>query len=104
MAVGNRSRYNGHPPFMATDRNGVAKTTLLTRVPLNLTAGNHFEHTVAVNQSMEYLASRYYGDSELWWRIADANALVFPLDIANGERLAVPSAATVGSIMRIRGV
>ncbi len=104
MALNNRSRYNGHPAFTATDRNGVARTTLPMRVPLDLTTGDHFQHTVAVNQSMEFLANRYYGDSELWWRIADANPLVFPLDVSSGERLSVPSAATIGSIIRTRGV
>jgi hypothetical protein len=53
-------------------------------------------------ESLEYLAWRFYGRSTAWWQIADANALVFPLDYRAGTSVALPQPSGVGRVLRTR--
>lgn len=104
MPFSQRSRYLRHQPYTATDAKGAEHTTIPMRQAVDLTRGDHFEHLLAVTESMESIASRYYSDSQLWWRVADANPLRFPLDTQPGDLVAVPSAIEVGRVVRTRRV
>jgi nucleoid-associated protein YgaU len=53
-------------------------------------------------ETIEYLAWRYYGDSKLWWRIAEANDLQFALDIVPGTTLNIPGIRDLGTVVRTR--
>jgi hypothetical protein len=53
-------------------------------------------------ETLESIAARYFGRSEEWWRIADANPLKFPLDWRAGDVLVVTSAEEPGLIVRDR--
>lgn len=59
-------------------------------------------HLASGTESMEYLAWRFYRRSHIWWRIADANPLAFPLDLQPGNRVTIPSAETAGEVIRRR--
>jgi hypothetical protein len=97
------SRYAGLPVFDALDTKGVSHPTVAIRPPVQLAAGTAvYEHLVTGVETIEYLAWRYYGDSRMWWKIADANDLMFPLDVATGTTLNIPGARDVGTIVRTR--
>jgi hypothetical protein len=61
-----------------------------------------YQHRLTGVETIEYVAWRYYGRSESWWVVADANDLVFPLDLAPGATLRVPPASGVGRVLRTR--
>jgi nucleoid-associated protein YgaU len=48
------------------------------------------DHVVTVGETLDQLAARYYGREDLWWRIADANAVAFPTDLTPGATLTIP--------------
>jgi nucleoid-associated protein YgaU len=48
-------------------------------------------HQVKQGEEIDLLAQRFYGDEGLWWRILDANPLIYPLDIQPGDVLRVPT-------------
>ena len=58
------------------------------RLPITVAGGA--EHVVVGEETLDLLAVRYYGHEELWWWIADANALPFLFDLAPGDRLTIP--------------
>ena len=47
-------------------------------------------HTIRGRETLDALAHRYYGREDLWWRIADANPDVFPLDLRPGDVITIP--------------
>lgn len=49
------------------------------------------EHAVVGGDRLDSLAARYFGDPELWWRIADANVAAHPDELT----------ATIGRWLRI---
>jgi nucleoid-associated protein YgaU len=61
-----------------------------------------YSHLVTGVETIEYLAWRYYGDSKLWWRIAEANGLQFPLDLTAGTSLNIPAINDIGTVVRNR--
>lgn len=50
------------------------------------------EHIVASGERPELLAAQSLGDAELYWRIADANAVTDPFELTDelGRRVAIP--------------
>jgi nucleoid-associated protein YgaU len=55
------------------------------------------EHTWALGDRMDKLASKFYGDDELWWVIALANNIANPLAVAAGMVIRIP--ADVGPVL-----
>ena len=51
---------------------------------------DHF-HAVTDGDRLDLIAHRYLGDARLWWIIADYNDIFFPLDLAPGAVLRIPS-------------
>jgi hypothetical protein len=49
------------------------------------------EHEVVEGDRLDLIAGRYFGDAELWWRIADANPSAHPDELTAqvGRRLRV---------------
>jgi nucleoid-associated protein YgaU len=47
-------------------------------------------HTIKDGDDLTLLAYQFYGDSKLWWIIADANNLHNPLDLTEGLYLVIP--------------
>lgn len=103
MPIGTRSRYQGVPIIEAKDSKGVSHPTIGMRLlgpqdPLAI----HFRHTVAGIQPLEYLAFKYFGASEIWWRVADANGAQFPLEWNTGDVVNIPATEEVGRVIRTR--
>jgi LysM repeat protein len=61
--------------------------------PQNPTSGTpkpNRTHQVQVGDTLDRIASRYYGDSTRWRDIATVNAIADPLDLRPGSYLAIP--------------
>jgi hypothetical protein len=101
MAVPITSRYWGGPVYTATDAAGTPQATMAIRRHTPSTAAV-YQHVVTGVEDVEYLAWRFYGTSDSWWIIADANPLAFPLDLGPGDRIDVPTSAQPGQISRAR--
>jgi hypothetical protein len=103
MPVSVTSRYYTLPIHDAVDGGLTSRPTVAIRPPTppdpNTTL---FRHIVTGVETMEYLAWRYYGDSKLWWRIAEANPPRFPLDLPTATPLSVPAATDIGTVVRDR--
>jgi hypothetical protein len=101
MPVGLKSRYYGLPTYQIEDRRGQT-TALALRPSLNPPSTTDYRHRVTALENLEYLAWRYYGSSDDFWRILDANPVRFPLDLKPAEMLTVPVGADTGLVQRTR--
>jgi hypothetical protein len=61
-----------------------------------------YRHRMSGAEDIEYLAWRFLGDGESWWRIADENSVRFPLDFRPGDAVAIASRDDVGLVIRER--
>lgn len=103
MPVTPTSRYYGATVFDATDTEGTPHPTIAMRlVPPPDIASSAYQHVVSGMETLEYIAWRYLHTSAGWWRIADANPLIFPLDWRPGMSLALPPVSERGRIERTR--
>lgn len=103
MPVSIGSRYQGLPVYEAADAEGDPAATIAVRptpAPPPVTAT--YQHVVSGAETVEYLAWRYYGSSAAWWRIADANPAIFPLDLQTGATVSVPTGEDIGRVVRTR--
>lgn len=88
MAVPINSRYRQLSAYPAAAADGTVRPTLpIRRTPQRATT---YRHRVTATEDVEYLAWRYLGNSQAWWAVADANPVVFPLDVAPGDVLDMP--------------
>ncbi len=101
MPVNSTSRYAGLSPYNVVDADGVTHATLPLRSQPLPPAGSFTVPLTGVD-SVESLAARHLGGSDFWWRIADANPLVFPLDLRPGALITVPATADAALIVRER--
>jgi len=101
MPVQLTSRYYGLPVLQIEDRRGRHAALALRPMPDQSRAGD-YRHRVAALENLEYLGWRYYGRSEDYWRILDANPLRFPLDVKPADQLSVPIGVDVGLTQRTR--
>lgn len=60
-------------------------------VPRLLQGSTTQQYTWQHGDRLDKLASRYYGDDEYWWIIALANNITYPLGIAPGTVLTIPT-------------
>ena len=103
MPVSITSRYYRLPVYAAADANRISHPTVAIRPPTPPGPDTTlYRHIVTGVETMEYLAWRYYGDSRLWWRIAEANATRFPLDLPAATALDIPAANDLGTVVRDR--
>ena len=100
MAVGPLSRYAREAVYEMPLENG-QRATVAARWERTVPPDVAW-HVIVEGESYETLAARYLGSSTLWWRIADANPLIFPLDIAPGTTVAVPIGGSRTSNLRRR--
>jgi hypothetical protein len=104
MPVDVRSRYRLLPSYTVVDRRGTT-TALPERplVPITDADADLYNHRLTGVETLEYLAWRYFGDSNAWWYIADANPLTFPLDHRPGTTIKIARGSEVGRVVRTRG-
>jgi hypothetical protein len=103
MPVSLTSRYANLPVYDAVDASGATHPTIAIRPSTVPTPGStSAQRTLVGVETVEYLAWQYYHASAAWWRIAEANPLIFPLDLTSGMSLTVPAPDDVGLIERTR--
>lgn len=102
MPVSSTSRYQGMPVYTVDDPRRGQVATVGIRETTPVTGDALFRHAITGVETIESLAQRFYGASDEWWRIAEANPLVFPLDLRAGFGLAIPGIDDVGRIDRTR--
>jgi nucleoid-associated protein YgaU len=94
MPVPISSRYRGLGVQDAPDAHADTRPSVpIRRHPPEAidTRSTQYRHRLTGVETVEYLAFRFYANSESWWRIADANPIRFPLDFRPGDALTVPS-------------
>lgn len=101
MPVTSVSRHHLLPVGRPLDPAGIPHDAIGLRPPPPAPSGI-VQHQITALENLEYLAWRYFGSSEAWWRIADANPTVFPLDLTPGRRVALPAGADTGRVERTR--
>jgi hypothetical protein len=105
MPITIRSRYHGLTVQAIEAPDGSVRATVALRPPTPPQPRTQlYKHLVTGVENIEYLAWRYYGSSDAWWRIAEANPLAFPLDVKPGTPIAVPAADDLGRVVRTRSV
>jgi hypothetical protein len=102
MPVTNTSRYFGLAVYEAEGADGVSHPTVPIRPSPPPPRENFYRHPLTGVEDIEYLAWRFFGSSDSWWRIAEANQLIFPLDLRPGMTVAIPSPGEVGRVVRTR--
>lgn len=101
MPVDISSRYRRSPAVEAPDARGNNRPTIGLRLLPQLSPAL-FSHRMALLETLESIAQQQFGNSRYWWRIADANPRVFPLDWQAGDVLAIPSTTDAGRVTRVR--
>lgn len=96
-----RSRYRNLVPVELPGPTGPV-TSLPIRRALPRSTGETVPHVVTGLDTIESIAARYYGRSDAWWHVADANPARFPLDLNPGEQLRLPQSTGVGRVLRTR--
>lgn len=70
--------------------------TFGTRDLAEFTYKNCRSHTVVEGDTIDGIALTYYGTSQYWWVIMDANPkYIFPTDISIGDSLLIPNISEV---------
>jgi hypothetical protein len=89
-----QSRYYGVPLAVLTSRPGEAPQVYVRRrfIPAPSTMAIAVRHVVSALERPDSLAAKHLGDPLLYWRIADANAVVDPNELTDtaGRRVAIP--------------
>ena len=100
MPVSTLSRYFAAPPQSHTGEQGT--TTYLPMRAEPPDPDGTFDTRLTGDDTLESLSHRYYGRSEAWWYIADANPPIFPLDWRAGMGITLPQGNGVGRVLRMR--
>ena len=89
-----QSRYHGVPLAVLQRRPGEPGQVYVRRrfIPAPGTLSIAARHVVSAMDRPDLLGSKYLGDPLLYWRIADANAVLDPNELTDtlGRRVAIP--------------
>ncbi|MGK7890127.1 MAG: hypothetical protein AB4042_12400 [Leptolyngbyaceae cyanobacterium] len=102
MPVKPDSRYANLPILKTTAPDGTTRQAFALRLRKQQTTRHATRHQVIQGEGIDLLAQRLYGDERLWWRILDANPIVYPLDIQPGDVLNLPAPGPATRITRAR--
>jgi hypothetical protein len=96
MSVFKGSRYENCVYIGITGTDLVTRKYVFGRVALTQAdiAPSWIQHEIKDGDALDSLAYQYAGDdadkTKYWWKIADVNEILWPLDIEAGTRLIVP--------------
>lgn len=103
MPVKPDSRFAKLPVLQVVAPDGSVRQVVALRLELPAFTGDVKQYRVVQGEGIDLLAQRFYGDERLWWRILDANPVVYPLDVQPNDILNVPSPGPSTRVMRARG-
>jgi hypothetical protein len=96
-SFGPGSRYQGVPLGAYQPAGGGPAVAYVLRrfIPQMRDIGTAAEHLVQSGERPDLLAWQVFGDVELYWRIADANAVTDPFELTDtiGLRVRIPASA-----------
>ncbi|MFF0445271.1 tail protein X [Streptomyces sp. NPDC004609] len=95
------SRFTGLPTLTVTAPDGTTRRVVALRIERRL-EDTASPYRLADGEGLDLLARRFYGTESLWWRILDANPIVFPLDLRAGDVLNMPNPAPATRTTRAR--
>ena len=94
-SFGPSSRYQGVPLGAYQPAGGGPAVTYVLRrfIPQMRDIATAAEHLVQSGERPDLLAWQVFGDAELYWRIADANAVTDPFELTDtiGLRVRIPA-------------
>ncbi|HJQ24879.1 MAG TPA: hypothetical protein VKA60_13255 [Blastocatellia bacterium] len=96
------SRFMGLPILRVHAPDGVVRQVIALRLQRPPVSGDVTTYQVKDGEPIDLLAQRFYGDDGLWWRILDANPLVYPLDIGKDRVLKMPARGPATRVTRAR--
>jgi nucleoid-associated protein YgaU len=102
MPVKPDSRFASLPVLKVRAPDGSVRQVIALRIQQPEPGAEMARHVVTQGETVDLLARRYYGDERLWWRILDANPLVYPLDLQPGDVLNIPAPALATRATRAR--
>ena len=100
MPVKPDSRFSQLPVLRVLAPDATVRQVIALRLARPQVGGEVSRYQVKQGEEIDLLARRFYGHEGLWWRILDANPLVYPLDIQSGDVLTV-SAPGPGPATRV---
>src|SRR5690348_14060473 len=102
MPVKPDSRFANLPVLEVTAPDGSTRHVIALRIGRLPAPAESVPVRVQQGDEPDLLAWRYYGDERLWWRILDANPVLYPLDIRPGDVLNLPAPGPATQITRAR--
>jgi nucleoid-associated protein YgaU len=102
MPVQPDSRFAHLPVLRVVAPDATTRQVIALRLERPQASSEMTRHSVKEGEEIDLLAQRFYGSERLWWRILDANTLVYPLDIKPGEVLNVPGPGPATRTTRAR--
>lgn len=102
MPVKPNSRFAHLPVLQAVAPDGTSRRVIALRLERPAVGGDVTRYRVTQGEAIDLLTRRFYGDERLWWRVLDANPVIYPLDIEPGEVLDVPAPGPATRITRAR--
>ncbi len=101
MPVSPASRFANLPVIRVQAPDGSPRLVIALRLTPS-SSENVNPYQFIQGDSIDLLAQRFYGDEGLWWRILDANPLIYPLDIQPNNALNIPAPGPATRITRTR--
>ncbi len=102
MPVKPESRFADLPVHQVQAPDGTTRQVIALRLQRPILESDRAQHRVTQGETVDLLAQRFYGSDTLWWRILDANPVVYPLDVAPGDDLEVPASGPATRVTRAR--
>lgn len=87
--------------YLNTDLYKRGEATVFERRELYTFSSSSVRHTVSSTDTLDTLAYQYYGDTQLWWVILEANpSYAHVFDINVGDVLIIPSREEVINLVK----
>jgi hypothetical protein len=102
MPVKPDSRFAAQPVLRVEAPDGSPRDVITMRLLRREAGVRTTRHVVVQGEQVDLLARLYFGSERLWWRILDANPVLYPLDLRPGDVLEVPEPGPATRVTRAR--
>jgi hypothetical protein len=102
MPVKPDSPYAKLPVLRVEAPDGTTRDVVSLRLVRGDEGGSATKHRIILGEHVDSIARNAYGSERLYWRILDANPVVYPLDIEPGVVLDLPAPGPATRATRAR--